>query len=151
QTFGTLGEELSSDQPATDRPEFSVNVQGTPRNLTPLLRDEIYRISCEAMRNAFTHAGATRIEVEIRYDAGQFRVRVRDDVRCTDPKLLVDGGGPGHFVLPGMRERARLSGGSLAVWSEIDSGTEVEVTIPAALAYVKTARGRRLFSAGGTR
>lgn len=45
----------------------------------PILRDEIYRIAAEALRNAFSHAQARSIEVEIRYDDDQFRLRVRDD------------------------------------------------------------------------
>jgi len=44
-----------------------------------MLRDEIYRIAGEALRNAFHHAKARRIEVEIRYATRQLRVRVRDD------------------------------------------------------------------------
>ena len=87
------------------------------------------------MRNAFRHAGAKQIEVEIRYDERQLRLRVRDDGKGIDPKLLSDHGPEGHFGLRGMRERARLIGGKLTVWSELDSGTEVELTIPANRAY----------------
>jgi nitrate/nitrite-specific signal transduction histidine kinase len=42
--------------------------------------------------------------------------------------------------LHGMRERAKLVGGDLAIWSEADSGTEVELSIPASKAYAKTRR-----------
>jgi signal transduction histidine kinase len=37
-----------------------------------------------------------------------------------------------------MWERATLVGGKLAVWSEVDAGTEVELRIPASAAYEKT-------------
>ena len=87
------------------------------------------------MRNAFHHADAKQIEVEIHYDDRRLRVRVRDDGKGIDPKLLSDGGREGHFGLRGMRERARLIGGKLTVWSELDAGTEVELSIPAARAY----------------
>ena len=94
------------------------------------------------MRNAFRHADAEQIEVEIRYDERQLRLRVRDDGKGIDLQLLGDNGREGHFGLRGMRERAKLIGGKLTVWSELDSGTEVELRIPAARAYV-TATERR--------
>jgi len=122
-----------------------VAVEGTPRNLHPILRDEVYRIAGEAMRNAFSHAQARRIEVEIRYDERQFRLRVRDDGKGIDPKVLSGDGRAGHFGLPGMRERAGLVGGKVTVWSERDSGTEVELTIPASKAYTTPSVARRFW------
>ncbi|HMF94189.1 MAG TPA: two-component regulator propeller domain-containing protein [Vicinamibacterales bacterium] len=119
-----------------------VEVEGTPRHLRPILRDDVYRIAGEALRNALRYAHARRIEVELRYDERQLQVRVRDDGRGIDPAVR-DDRRPGHFGLPGMRERAELAGGHLEVWSEVGLGTEVEVTIPAAAAYaVPRARGR---------
>ncbi len=124
-------------------PEFLVNVEGKPHKLVPLLQDEIYRIASEALRNAFLHAQARRIEVEIRYDQRQLRLRIRDDGKGIDPKVLDAGGRVGHHGLPGMHERAKLVGAKLAVWSELHSGTEAELTIPAALAYAKAETARR--------
>ena len=132
----TLGGELAAADSSSHRPEFSVQMEGAPRNLHPILRDEVYRIAGEAMRNAFRHADARRIEVEIRYDERQLRVRIRDDGKGIDLKVLGDNGREGHFGLRGMRERANLIGAKFTVWSELDSGTEVELTIPAARAYV---------------
>ena len=120
-----------------------MEVVGTTRGLHPLLRDEVYRIAGEALRNAFKHAQAQRIEVEIRYDERQLRVRVRDDGRGIDPKHLNEDGRPGHYGLRGMRERAKLMGGNLTVWSDLDSGTEVELRIPASRAYETFAARRR--------
>jgi hypothetical protein len=48
---------------------------------------------------------------------------------------ITNSGRAGHHGLRGMRERAKLMGGKLTVWSELDSGTEVEVRIPASRAY----------------
>jgi len=138
----TLGGELATADSNAQRPEFNVQVEGIPRDLHPILRDEVYRIAGEAMRNAFRHADAKQIEVEIRYDERQLRVRVRDDGKGIDPKLLSDDGREGHFGLRGMRERAKLIGGKLTVWSELDSGTEVELGIPSSRAYT-TADGQR--------
>jgi len=47
-----------------------------------------------------------------------------------------------------VRERAELAGGKLSVWSQIDSGTEIELTIPASIAYLKSPAPRRSTSAG---
>lgn len=55
-----------------------MDVGGEPRDLHPPLKDEVYRIAGEA-RNAFRHARADRIEVEIHYDLDRLRLRIRDD------------------------------------------------------------------------
>jgi ligand-binding sensor domain-containing protein/signal transduction histidine kinase len=132
-----LGEELSAYQTSAngDVIDFSVQVDGTPQDLHPMLRDEIYRITGEALRNAFHHARARRIEVEIEYDSRQVRTRVRDDGIGIDATVLSHEGRLGHFGLRGMRERSKGIGGQLDVWSERGAGTEVELTIPAPVAY----------------
>jgi signal transduction histidine kinase len=79
----------------------------------------------QALRNAFQHAKARRIEVEFRYGAREFRLRVRDNGKGIDPKLL-EAGRVGHYGMTGMRERARLAGCRLIFWSELDSGTAIE-------------------------
>ncbi len=107
-----------------------------------IVRDEIYKIAAEALRNTFQHAQASRVEVEIRYDSEQFRLRVRDDGKGIDPSIVSGQGREGHFGLPGMRERATMMGAKLTVWSEVDAGTEVELRVPSGIAY-KT--GRRTF------
>ena len=119
-----------------------MEVEGASRDLHPILRDEVYRIAGEAVRNAFSHAQAKRIEVEIRYDERQLRLGVRDDGKGIHAQHLNEGGRAGHYGLPGMRERTKLMGGKLTVWSELDAGTEVELKIPASRAY-KTSPARR--------
>jgi signal transduction histidine kinase len=136
----TLGEELTSD-PADRRPAFHVAVEGQSRDLHPIVRDEIYRIAAEALRNAFLHAKAKQVEAEIRYDDEQFRLRVRDDGTGMSSELLARQAKQGHYGLSGMRERASLIGGKLTIWSEEGSGTEVELHIPAQIAYVSAQRG----------
>jgi signal transduction histidine kinase/ligand-binding sensor domain-containing protein len=130
-----LGEQLIADYRGENSSTFRLQVEGTPRELQPILRDEVYRIAGEALRNAFRHAEAGRIETEIRYDESRLRLRVRDDGKGIDPKLLNQEGQPGHWGLPGMRERAKLIGGRLDVWSELEAGTEVELSVPSSLAY----------------
>jgi signal transduction histidine kinase len=143
-----LGEELADHPTDNHSPAFRVQVEGTPRELAPTLRDEVYRIASEAVRNAFRHSHAARIEVEIRYDPGQLRLRVRDDGKGIDENVLGGGGRAGHYGLPGMHERAKLVGGKLAIWSELESGTEAELTIPASVAYARSSANRRWMSWG---
>jgi signal transduction histidine kinase len=130
----TFGEGLAGD---AGSPEFRVSVEGKLRELPPLVRDEVHRIAREALRNAFRHAGARRIEVAIHYANGEFRLKVKDDGKGIDPKVLDAGGRTGHHGMLGMRERAELAGGKLTVRSAVGSGAEIELKIPAALAYVK--------------
>jgi signal transduction histidine kinase len=137
----TLGEELA---PSENSVAFQVHVEGACRDLHPILRDEVYRITGEGIRNAFGHAEAKQIEVEIHYDEQRLRVRVRDDGKGIDPKLVSGDGREGHFGLGGMRERAKLIGGKLTVWSELDAGTEVELSIPAVRAYTKATDGQQM-------
>ena len=76
--------------------------------------------------------------MEIRYDEKYFRLRIRDDGKGIPSDTL--SGREGHYGLPGMRERAKLVGGKLTIWTEVDGGTEIELNIPGAKAYVKSAR-----------
>jgi len=141
--ISTLGEELQADSTdSTDRQPvtFRVAVEGQARELRPILRDEIYKIAAEALRNAFHHAQPKQVEVELRYDNDQFRLRVRDDGKGIGAAIISSHGIEGHYGLRGMRERATVIGGKLAVWSEVGAGTEVELRIPAGIAYAK--RGR---------
>ena len=135
--IGTLGEELRISQNGRGA-DFLLQVEGTPRDLAAHLPDEVYRIAGEALRNAFRHAGARRIELEIRYDQCEFRVRVRDDGSGIGAKVPAGRVLPGHYGLAGMEERAKLVGGKLVISSEPDSGTEVELTIPSLLAYANS-------------
>jgi len=144
----TLGEELAAGNTGENSPEFRVHVEGASVALAPIVRDEVHRIAVEAVRNAFLHAQAGRIEVEIRYERRRFRLRVLDNGKGIDQKVLGASGRSGHFGLPGMQERAKLAGGKLAVLSRLGSGTEAELTIPASVAYAKSPPAGRSASSG---
>jgi len=143
--ISALGEELEQDSNNHRAATFRVSVEGQGRDLHPILRDEIYKIAAEALRNAFHHAQAKQVEVEIRYDDGQFRLRVRDNGRGMDAAVLSSHGLEGHFGLRGMRERATLIQGKLVVWSEVDEGTEVELRVAAGAVYRTDRQPSRLF------
>jgi ligand-binding sensor domain-containing protein/signal transduction histidine kinase len=127
-----------SQQNNGSRPDFGVTVEGAPQTVSPVVQDEVYRICRELIRNAFQHAHASRIEAELRYNGGSLRVRIRDNGKGIDRTVLAQGGvRPGHFGLPGVRERAKRVGARLVFWSETGAGTEVELTVPARVAYAK--------------
>ena len=130
----TIVAELTREQ-GDSAPAIRVVAQGTPRRLKPVVGDEVYRIAGEAVRNALRHAAARHIAAEIRYDDRRFQVRVRDDGRGFDEQANRRDLPAGHFGLRGMRERAETIGGGLEVWSNPGVGTEVVLTIPAAIAY----------------
>jgi len=130
QSVKALGEELATQESAA----FHLVVEGTARDLDPILRDEVYRITREALRNAFGHARASSIEAEIAYGERVFRVRIRDDGEGVQPDTLEDGR-TGHYGLQGMRERARQIAGKLEIWSRPGAGTEIELTVAASVAY----------------
>ena len=103
-------------------------VEGTAREMRPIVRDEIYRIGHEAIRNACQHSSAERIEVQLSY-GDNLVFSVRDNGRGIDPEVASHGKND-HFGLQGMRERARQCCGTLTISSSKDSGTRVELRIP---------------------
>jgi signal transduction histidine kinase len=134
-----LGDEMATPDSAA----FSLIVEGQPRNLHPIIRDELYRIAREGVRNAFSHARAHNVEVELTYADRLLRLRIRDDGTGI-PKEMLERGRPGHYGLPGMRERARQIGAKLTVWSGAGDGTEIELSIAASVAYGASLNRSRL-------
>jgi signal transduction histidine kinase len=129
----TIRDEFSTD--GLNRTPIHIVVDGTPRPLKPVVCAEVYRIADEGVRNAYRHAEAQQITLEVGFDARQFRLRVRDDGRGMNEQVIRSTPSAGHFGLRGMRERAELVGGRLEVWSKTRSGTQVQLTVPAAAAY----------------
>jgi len=134
EALNALGAEFESS-PGAGLPSYRVIVQGKPRTVAAVARDEIYRIAREAFRNAVRHSRANKIEAELDYGDVALRLRVRDDGIGIGRDVLSEGKRAGHWGLPGMRERAEGLKGRLAVWSESGAGTEIEITIPASVAY----------------
>jgi signal transduction histidine kinase/ligand-binding sensor domain-containing protein len=116
---------------------FDVTIVGHPLALNPIAADEVLNIAREAINNSFKHAEARHIEVEITYDTKAFGLKVRDDGKGME-QGIADLGRAGHWGIVGMRERAKSLGTKLTVWSRLGSGTEIELTVPAATAYAIT-------------
>lgn len=130
QAFSRMQQEVST----TEEIAFRVIVEGSSRPMHPVVRDEVYRIGREALVNAFRHARAKNIEVDVAYLANHLRILVRDDGCGIDPQVL-HSGREGHWGLSGMRERAERIGARLKVWSRGGSGTEVELLVPSHVAF----------------
>lgn len=147
----SVGEEMAAQQAV----HFRSTVDGTARDLDPIVHEEALFIAREALTNAFRHANAQQIEAEICYDKVELRLRIRDDGKGIDTELLKSGGRDGHWGLLGMRERAGNIRATLTIWSKPGAGTEVDLRIPANLAYRSQRRTRfrwwRRESEGATR
>jgi signal transduction histidine kinase len=113
--------------------EVSLQVSGQIQEMHPIVRDEVYRIGYEAMRNACVHSQATQLRVELSY-AQDLGLRICDNGVGIDPDI-VDRGKRGHFGLQGMRERAARIMGKLSVESSAGSGTMITLTVPGGIIY----------------
>jgi signal transduction histidine kinase len=133
---------LPEDAPSAQALHFQVVVEGKNRPLTLLVRDEAYRIAQEAFRNAVQHASANAIEAEVTFGDKTFTLRLRDDGAGFDPERLEHSEQGGHWGVRGMRERAAAINGKFEVWSERGAGTEIELTVPAGVAYAKASARR---------
>jgi len=143
QAFSRVAQELVVQQ----KVDFRVVVEGIPRALHPVIRDDVYRIGREALVNAFRHSHAKQIEVEVEYSTSSLSILIRDNGCGIDPEVL-RAGREGHWGLPGMHERAEKIGAKLRVWSRAAAGTEVELTVPGHVAFQSpaTAHPREWFA-----
>ena len=130
QAFSRIRQELDGEEQVG----FRVTVEGRPRPAHPIIRDEVYRIGREALVNAFRHSRAKNIEVKVEYKAKHLRVVVRDDGDGIPPEVLRSRR-EGHWGLSGMRERAEGIGARLRIRSRPAAGTEVELSVPAHVAF----------------
>jgi signal transduction histidine kinase/ligand-binding sensor domain-containing protein len=113
--------------------EISLPVSGQIQEMHPIVRDEVYRIGYEAIRNACVHSRATLLKVELSYTP-DLSLRISDNGTGIDPDIVARGK-PGHFGLQSMRERAARIMGKLSVETSADSGTAVTLTIPGGIIY----------------
>lgn len=122
---------------------FRMVIRGKSRALDPMIRDEAYRIGREALLNAFRHSEAGRVEIDLEYAPKQLRIAVRDNGKGITPETLRSG--IGHRGLSGIRDVAERMGAKLKLSSRAEAGTEVELSIPAHIAFATN--NRRLESA----
>jgi signal transduction histidine kinase len=132
--------QIPLDLGADEKIRYQLIVEGTPRSLRPLIRDEVYRIGREALANAFRHSQASVIETVLDYAQDRLRILVGDNGCGIDPEVLRSGR-DGHWGLSGMRERSEKIGARLKVLSAAGAGKEIDLTIPAGAAFQHAAKG----------
>jgi signal transduction histidine kinase/ligand-binding sensor domain-containing protein len=113
--------------------KFVLSVEGTARDLHPIVRDEIYRIGSEAIRNAVRHSGGTELHADLTY-GHDLVLRISDNGLGMTADLATQGL-PGHFGIPGMYERASRIHATLHVRSGRNAGTELELHVPRNVVY----------------
>jgi len=111
-------------------PIFDLVARGEPREVHPLVRDEVYRICREALANAFRHSHAEYVTVEIRFLPEMLEVEISDDGDGMTEDLLQHGRA-GHFGLRGMQAHAQRIGATLVIESEPGEGTNVILRVKA--------------------
>jgi signal transduction histidine kinase len=131
EAFKRATEECRMQRPM----EVSFSVSGDSKEMHPVVRDEIYRVGYEAIRNASTHSKGSRLEVELKY-GHDLALLVRDNGVGID-RTVAEEGKNGHFGLQGMRERAARIGGKLTIASSPDSGTQITVIVPGGIVFRK--------------
>jgi signal transduction histidine kinase/ligand-binding sensor domain-containing protein len=120
--------------------DFAVERKGGSNALRSHVVEEVFCIGREAVTNAFCHSQASRVRVELDYHAREFRMSCRDNGRGFDAEAFCALQNNGHWGLRGMEERAQSIGAKLSLTSAPDKGTEVHITMPARLAYVRHRR-----------
>ncbi|HEY0727668.1 MAG TPA: ATP-binding protein, partial [Pyrinomonadaceae bacterium] len=113
--------------------EISFAVNGQSREMHPVVRDEIYRIGYEAIRNACAHSGGNRVEITLEY-AHDLTLRVTDNGAGIEPDIAAQGK-DGHFGLRGMRERAERIGSKFTLVSSPATGTLITLVVPGRVAF----------------
>jgi signal transduction histidine kinase len=127
-------ERMLSETVSSPSSETVVHVQGPSRQMKTAVFEEVYRIGREAYLNSVAHARAKRIDIAVDYGLREFRLFVRDNGRGFDAEVLRNGR-DGHWGLAGMRERAEAIGSILTIRTDTPGGTNVELRVPAAIAY----------------
>jgi signal transduction histidine kinase len=136
RSLDTILEEVAREQPFAAGTSVTVVAEGAPRDLQPLILDEIVRIAGEALFNAALHAEAQHVQVRILYSRKSLKVVFADDGKGIGAERLLRAGREGHFGVIGMHERARRIGAQLSLDSAPGQGTKIKVRVNASVAFV---------------
>jgi len=119
----------------THRVKVALRIGAIPDSVPREIEEAIYRVAQECLQNVAKHSKATKVNVFLRTADKRIRLSVRDN--GSGFSVRAEGGKPGAFGLAGMRERATLLGGTLAVRSEPGKGTTVTLDLPGNSATVR--------------
>ena len=122
---------LASDVGKLSGLNVQVETDGAERRLAPEVELVLFRIVQEALRNVWRHSQATSAQVLVEFQDGKTMITVKDNGKGFQLQSpMGDLTKSGKLGLAGMKERARLLGGSLKVESEPGKGTTVIVEAP---------------------
>lgn len=93
----------------------------------PNTSDHLLRVLNEALTNVTRHAQAGQVWVRLEAKNNHLELEIRDDGQGFEPGIVT---GAGHYGLLGMRERARLVGGTLEIESGTGRGTRIRLVVP---------------------
>ena len=119
--------------------DITLSVKGSAREMHPGVRDEIYRVGYEAIRNACVHSHASRINVALDY-GDDLALRITDN-GVGIAAAVIETGKEGHVGLRGMRERSERIGATFTFVSSPGTGTSITLTVAGRTAF-QPASGR---------
>jgi signal transduction histidine kinase len=109
---------------------FSLEVEGEPARLSPLLETSAFRVAQEALTNVHKHAHATSVQMRLCFEGQGLTLKIEDDGQGFDPRQVLAQDGPSHLGLDGMRERAQALGGKVEILSRPGEGTQIVLHLP---------------------
>ena len=119
-------EYLVAEHQRHDGPEIEFVHEVQFDRLAPPLESALFRIVQECLTNACRYSQSPKVRVELRQAGDRVRIDVQDWGVGFDLKQI----GDGHFGLRGIRERARLLGGTVSIQTAPQQGTHVTVEFP---------------------
>jgi signal transduction histidine kinase len=131
ESLAAVGNEASAGRAA----RFEVTIAGGAKSLTVAAKEQLLDIAREAVRNAYQHARAGYVSVNLEYRKRALHMSIADDGQGIDPNVATCRVRSTHFGLVGMRERARQLGAQFHIGSNGNAGTRVEVVVPARVAF----------------
>lgn len=110
-----------------------MKIIGVETRIDPIIEVALFRIVQEALHNTRKHALASRVVVTLGYGPDAVSVSIEDNGKGFNPGgVWPNWGHSEKFGLSGMRERAKLFGGSLHIDSAPGEGTKITARIPVA-------------------
>jgi PAS domain S-box-containing protein len=108
-----------------------VGITGSSRRLAPEIELTVFRIAQEVLSNVRRHSQASAVEMTLDFGADALTLIISDNGQGFNiPERTSDLAMSGKLGIIGMRERARLIGGTLIVQSELEAGTTITLRIP---------------------
>lgn len=109
-------------------PTVNFAVVGDAQPLNRRIEAGLYRMASEALANAVKHAQANTLHVQLLFLPQSVQLSIEDDGTGFDPSTILDAP-EGRFGLIGLRERAKLLGGSLLIESDPGAGTRILIQV----------------------